>query len=183
MTVYVVRHGESESNVQGKWGGRYNTALTPKGLEQAKLLTANLPDVHFEAIVASSLTRARQTAEVIKEALGIPLVLSDDFLERNMGVYEGLTKEEIIEKYPDLWERNVTRQLNDAPTNGETYQQFFDRITRALQKLKADYPNQNVILVTHFFVSRVINWYCTRISFEEMHNYSPANCEIAKYTL
>lgn len=183
MILYVVRHGESESNIQGRWGGRYNTPLTAKGLEQAKQLADKFTGISLDIIITSSLTRARQTAEAIREIVNMPLVLSDEFMERNMGVYEGLTQDEIIERYPDLWNRRCTRILDDAPTNGETYRQFHSRITTALQKLKNDYSDKNVLLVTHFFVARVINWYFSNITFDEMHNYSLGNCEIAKYIM
>lgn len=126
MVLYVVRHGESETNLQGKWGGHYDTALTSKGLEQAKQLACKLLDIDYEIIVSSSLTRARQTAEIIQKIINIPLIISNEFMERSMGVYEGLTTEEIMVKYPDLWNRQRTRKLDDAPTNGETYQQLYE---------------------------------------------------------
>ena len=183
MTLYVIRHGESESNVQGKWGGQYNTPLTSKGLEQAKQSADNLADINFEIIVSSSLIRVRQTAEIIQKKVSVPLILSDDFVERNMGVYEGLTQEEIMRKYPDLWNRHCTRALDDAPTNGKTYRQFHARINNALIKLKEDYFDKNVLLVTHGFVARVINWCCNDMSFDEMHGYNLENCEVAKFTI
>ena len=183
MNLYVVRHGESEYNVQGKWGGLQTTPLTAKGLEQAKLAATQLPDIDFEIIVASSMMRTRQTAQVIQEKTHLPLIFSDEFVERNIGVYDGLTKKEIIEKYPDLWERDCIKKLDDAPTDGETYGQLYARVTAALQKLKADYPDKNVILVAHFFAIRVTYWYCNNVPFEEMLDYSLENCEIAKFTL
>jgi Fructose-2,6-bisphosphatase len=183
MRLYVVRHGQSESNMQGKWGGHYNTPLTSKGLEQAKQLSDKLTDTNFEIIISSSLIRARQTAEIIQERVNVPLISSDVFMERNMGVYEGLTQEEIMGKYPDLWNRHCTRSLDDAPTNGETYRKFHTRINKALIKLKEDYSDKNVLLVTHGFVARVINWCCSDISFDEMHGYNLENCEIAKFTI
>lgn len=183
MILYIVRHGESESNWQGKWGGHYNTSLTPKGLEQAKQLTNELVNTSFEIIISSSLIRARQTVEIIQERFNYPLILSNEFMERNMGVFEGLTQEEIIERYPDLWNRRCTRKLDDAPTNGETYRQFDTRITCALLKLKEDYPDENVLLVTHNFVARVINKFFMNLSFDEMHDFQLGNCEIAKYSM
>ena len=181
MVLYVVRHGESEFNLQGRYGGYYDTPLTSKGLGQAKQLAEILNEIHFEIIVTSTLSRARQTAEIIKESFHVPLVESDEFKERNLGVYAGLTREEIIEKYPDLWERNCTRQWNDAPTNGETYQQFDERITKALLNLEKEYPQKSVLLVTHGYVLRVINRYYKNLSFEEMHSFDLKNCEIVEY--
>lgn len=183
MTLYVIRHGESESNVMGKYGGQYDTPLTAKGLAQARQVAGKLAGMRFESIVSSSLRRARQTAEIIQEAFGLPLILSDDFRERNMGVYEGLTEAEIIERYPDLWARRCTRRLDDAPTNGETYQQFIDRIASALMRLKEDHAGQSVLLVTHSFVARVIHKHLNGLSFDDMHGFQLANCEIAAFAI
>jgi len=182
MILYVVRHGESVFNIEGRYGGIIDIPLTSKGIEQAKQLAEKLYKIkEFEFIITSSLMRARQTAEIIKEVINIPLVVSDEFIERNMGVYGGLTKEEIIEKYPDLWERNCTHQWNDAPTNGETYQQFDERITKALLNLEKEYPANSVLLVTHGYVSRVINRHYKNLSFDEMHIFDLGNCEVAEY--
>jgi probable phosphoglycerate mutase len=181
MILYVVRHGESVFNIEGRYGGFIDIPLTPKGLEQAKQLADKLKEISFEIIITSSLMRARQTADIIKLVYDLPLVVSDEFKERNMGVYGGLTKEEILEKYPDLWERNCTRQWNDAPTNGETYKQFDERITKALLSLEKEYSEKSVLLVTHGYVSRVINRYYKNLSFDEMHIFDLGNCEIAEY--
>ena len=181
MILYVVRHGESVFNTEGRYGGFIDTPLTSKGLEQANRLAVKLNEIHFEIIITSSLTRARQTAEIIKEFFDVPLIVSDEFKERNLGVYGGLTQEEIIKKHLDLWKRKCTRQWNDAPTNGETYQQFDERITKALLNLEKEYPEKSVLLVTHGYVSRVINRHYKNLSFDEMHSFDLGNCEIAEY--
>ena len=182
MVLYVVRHGETDFNIQKRYCGSTDIPLNKKGLEQAKQLSEKLTEVHFEIIVTSSLMRARQTAEIISEFSNVPLVISNEFKERNTGVYEGLTAEEIKEKYPGLWERNCTRQWDDAPTNGETYRQFDERIAKALINLEKEYPEKIVLLVTHGFVSRVINRYYKNLSFEEMHDFGLGNCEIEEYS-
>ena len=72
MILYVARHGESVFNIEGRYGGIIDIPLTPKGLEQAKQLVEKLNDINFEIIVTSSLMRARQTAEIIKEVFNVP---------------------------------------------------------------------------------------------------------------
>jgi probable phosphoglycerate mutase len=155
--------------------------LNEKGLLQAKQLVENLTGINFDIIVASSLIRARQTAEIISEALNIPLIVSNEFIERNMGVYEGLTREEARTKYPVLWDRLSAWQMSDAPTDGETIRQVDERTTNALLKLEKDYPDKNVLLVTHGFVARIINRYYKNLSYDEMHGFSLGNCEIVRY--
>jgi broad specificity phosphatase PhoE len=98
-----------------------------------------------------------------------------------MGVYEGLTEKEIIERYPEQWDRQCTRRLDDAPTGGETYRQFHARIGSALERIKKDYADKKVLIVTHGFVTRVINWHFNNLSFDEMMTFNIANGEVVKY--
>jgi len=183
MILYVTRHGETDFNVQLRYCGSSDVPLNKKGLEQAKQLSEKLSEINFEIIVTSSLIRAKQTAEIINEHRNIELIVSDEFKERNVGVFEGLAREEAKEKYPGLWERNCTRQLNDAPTNGETVLQFNERITKALLKLEKEHSEKSVLLITHGFVSRIINRHYKNLSYDEMHEFSLGNCEIVKYTV
>ena len=183
MILYVVRHGETDFNIQGRYTGITDIPLNEKGLEQAKQLSEKLNGINFEIIISSPLLRARQTAEIINEVLNIPLIIIDEFQERNVGVYEGLTRGEAKEKYPDLWKRECTRQLDDAPTNGETIRQFDKKIRKALLNLEKEYSEKSLLLVTHAFVSRIINRHYKKLSYDDMHTFELKNCEIAKYTI
>ena len=100
-----------------------------------------------------------------------------------MGVYEGLTKKEAMHQYPDLWARQCTQRLGDAPTGGETIDQVLSRISNALEQLKKTYPSQTVLLVCHGLISRAINKLCLNLSFAEMQQFLLDNCEIATYRL
>jgi len=182
LVLYVVRHGETDYNVQGRYGGSRDIPLNEQGRKQALQLIETLKEIHFDAIVTSSLLRARQTAGIIRETFPVPLAVSDDFRERCLGVYEGLTKVEARALYPDQYARNCTRLVDDAPANGETIRQFDERVTKGLVKLTEQYLNKSVLLVTHGFVSRVINRYYRRLSYDEMHGFDLGNCEIAAYT-
>jgi len=182
MKLYVTRHGETDFNVQKRYCGSTDIPLNQRGIEQAKQLSEKLNEINFNIIVASSLIRAKQTAEIINEYRNIPLILLDGFKERNLGVYEGLTHEEIKEEYPSFWGRKCTRELDDAPTNGETIRQFDERITKALLKLEKEYSEKSVLLVTHGGVAMIINRYYNNLSFEEMYNgFRLGNCEIVEY--
>lgn len=181
MELYVVRHGETDFNVQDKYGGSMDILLNDNGLHQAERLVEELVGIPFDVIVTSPLLRARQTTEVIKKVINAPVIVVTQFAERNLGVFEGLTQEEVKALYPDLYERKCTRQLDDAPTGGETIRQFNNRITSALEKLKADYPDKKVLLVCHGFVSRMINRYYKNLSYDEMYGFMLGNCEAAYY--
>lgn len=182
MILYVVRHGETQFNVEKRYAGQTDVSLNERGIEQAKKLAEKLEGEQFDVIVTSPLQRARATAEQIRiYHKEIPLVVMEEFREVCVGVYEGLTREEVQEQYPDLWARNCTRQLDDAPTGGETARQVDSRVAKGLAILKEKYPEKRVLLVCHGFVSRAINRQLRGLSFEEMHGFSLGNCEVVTY--
>ena len=112
----------------------------------------------------------------------------DEFSEINVGVYEGLTREEAQTQYPEVWERMAdffrasgSRPLDDAPTGGETVTQFDRRVAAGLAKLRAEYSESRVLLVCHGFTARAINRQLRELPFEEMDIFVLANCEIVEY--
>ena len=181
MILYVTRHGETDYNVQGRYCGSLDAPLNARGFEQARELADSLASLEFDVIVSSPLLRARQTAEVICKALSMPMAVIDEFAEINMGVYEGLTKEEIAAKYPYLWASLTKRPIDKAPDGGETQREFDLRVAAGMEKLKAQYGENKVLLVCHGFVARVINRQMKGLSFEEMHTFVLGNCEVVKY--
>ena len=190
MLLYVTRHGETDFNVEKRYTGSTDIPLNDKGLQQAKELASKVSDIRFDVIVSSPLLRARQTAEVIHNSSGVPVVVIDEFAEISAGVYEGLTREEAQAKYPEVWARLAEiwvkmgwRPLDDAPTGGETLRQFDARIAAGLAKLKAEYPESKVLLVCHAFAARTINRQVTGLSFDDMDTFTLGNCEIVEYSL
>lgn len=183
MILYVVRHGETDLNSQERYGGQMNVPLNETGLKQAKILAEKIKEIEFDIMISSPLLRAVQTAQVISEMCDIPYSINKSFIERNLGVYEGLTNQEIQFQYPDLFVRNVTRQIDDAPTGGETIRQFDNRILEAVKQLKNQYPCHNVLLITHGFVIRHIHRIVNHLSYDEMYDFKIANTEIKKYQL
>lgn len=182
MILYVVRHGETQFNVEKRYVGQTDVPLNERGIEQAKELAKKLAEEPFDLIVTSSLLRARMTAEQVAEYhKEIPFLVMDEFREVCVGVYEGLTREEVQGRYPELWARKCTRQVDDAPTCGETARQVDTRVAKGIAELKELYPDKKVLLVCHGFVSRTINRQMRGISFEEMHEFSLGNCEVVTY--
>ncbi len=108
-------------------------------------------------IIISPTKRTRETANILNTKK-IPIIESPNFLERNMGVYEGLTKEEAKILYPDLWNSNITRIYDKAPTNGETMREVESRVFSNLDEIKKG-TIENILIVTHAFTSKMINKY------------------------
>ncbi len=149
-TLHLIRHGETDANVQGIWNGSTDSPLNARGLAQAQAIAQRLPHEapSFAAIYSSPLQRATQTAAVIAEALNLhPVHAMPALAEFHLGAWEGLSYEELrYEKR--LWER-MKEDPYFAPPGGESAVQFALRLTGALQKLVATHPGQDVIVVSH----------------------------------
>ena len=188
MLLYVTRHGETDFNVQNRYTGSTDIPLNAKGLRQAEELANKLSDIKFDVMVSSPLLRARQTAEIIRKSVAVPMVIIDEFVEVNIGVYEGLTREEAQAQHPEIWARQAevyattgTRPIDDAPTGGETLRQFDARIARGLARLKAAYAGSKVLLVCNDYTARVLNRQLAGLSFKDMDTFTLGNCEVVKY--
>ena len=181
--LFVVRHGETDFNVQGRYAGSTDVELNDSGVFQAKVIAENINAHQVDIIISSTLKRAHQTALIIQENICKPLVLMDEFVERAVGVYEGLTRDEVRQKYPELWSQNVLGQFDCTLHNGESMKQVRERVHRGLQHIKDAYGNQVVVLVTHGYVSREIYGHFNKVSEEEFSKYALGNCQIAEYNI
>ncbi len=157
ITLYIVRHGETDYNKECRYLGRTDLALNSTGIHQAEELAEKIKDIPIDVVVSSPLKRTLQMARIIMP--GKEIIQDNHFIERSPGVYEGLTKEEAKSKYPDLYRKVVTRIFNEAPPQGETIKQVQDRVFNGLDDLKLKYPDRNILLVTHAFIAKVINKY------------------------
>ena len=152
--VLLMRHGQSEWNAIGRWQGQADSPLTDLGRAQARAVARSLPPV--EAIVASDLSRAHESAEIIATELGIgPVIVDADLRERNAGEWSGLTRDEIHERYPGYLPDDRHRAF--APDGGkprrppgwESDGSLFARAARALDAIAAHVGDARALAVTH----------------------------------
>lgn len=182
--ISVIRHGETDYNKDGKYLGRMDVPLNSVGIAQAKQLAKKASGLNIEIIYYSPLKRAIGTAEFIKSGHNCQIVIDNHFIERSVGVYEGLTKEEAKNKYPNLYKRNITRIFNEAPPDGETINEVIERVFSGLDEMKKQNKFFNVMIITHGFIAKAINKYFNpKITEQEFFNFILKNGEIKKYTL
>jgi broad specificity phosphatase PhoE len=138
----LVRHGQSEWNAVGRWQGQADPPLSDLGRRQAWEAARAIGAV--DAIYASDLQRATETAAVIAGEIGVgPVVLDPDLRERDAGEYSGLTRDEIEERFPGY--------LDDRrrPPGWEPDEHLLARARRALERIARDVPGGDVLVVTH----------------------------------
>ena len=149
--IYLMRHGSDDPDRLGGWS-RYG--LTEEGIRQVNAAKEKLIDKNIEKIFSSDLKRARETAEIIAEFLGLPVTFSPQFRETNNGVLAGMLKAEAKEKYPELYWSAL--DWTQAYPGGESPEAFYTRIEKAWREFKTNTKNKTVLLVSHGGVMNVI---------------------------
>lgn len=182
MKLYLVRHGETDWNIENKIQGQTDIALNDKGRQQAEEFAAKIADKNYqiERIYTSSKIRARETACIIGSALGIEPRVLPGIEEICLGKWEGYTWKqvrELFEKDYQVWHNNRRYQ---SPPSGESYQQLLDRLLPALDGIvKKD--EGNVLVVTHSAVIMTLLSYIYDTPFEDMaRNYKTGNAGIVE---
>lgn len=150
LRLYLIRHGETDWNAEGRIQGQSDIELNSYGEAQAQCLAARLVEEgEFHALYSSPLKRASCTAQVIGRALNLPIIYDARLVERSLGVLEGLTMNEIKEQFPHVhraWHEGGMR----PPIPGEEPREAFVMRTRAfIDDLRAAHPQGQVIVVTH----------------------------------
>ena len=147
MTVYLIRHGQTEGNRDGTIQGWGDAGLTEKGIAQAKALREYFTEKNSDRIICSDLHRTRQTCSIIFE--GREDVEYDARLrEINNTFLMGKTREEIISIFGEEYIEN-SRRLNYAPYGGESVESLVSRAASFLSDLEKDTKSKTVAVVTH----------------------------------
>lgn len=173
-SIYFIRHGQSQWNVENKICGSTDIPLTDQGREQAKLTAEEIlkQNIQADRILYSPLSRAKETALIISKIIGLPAYEEPLLIEQNFGMYEGQPR--------DLPEFKVARtQFVNNYNGGESMMRLAQRIYNLIDRLKAE--NKNVILVAHNGISRVVNSYFYEMTNEAYGGFGIKNCEVKEY--
>jgi broad specificity phosphatase PhoE len=154
--IYLLRHGQTTFNAEGRMQGQSESALSPLGERQAvamgDLLKSLIPDPQGWRLVSSPLGRTRQTAAAVSAALGLPVEIDDRLIEVGVGAWQGRLTKEIGAEYPELFK---SREWFFHAPGGETYDQMAERLGAWL----ADQPpeaERKVIAVSHGVAGRIL---------------------------
>jgi broad specificity phosphatase PhoE len=148
-TLYLIRHGQSAGNAEGRFGGHSATPLSDLGLHQAKITAKALYKERVTAIYSSDLRRAVQTAQPLADLTGLPVNGTDVFRERHVGVLEGLTFDEAEKEFPEDYRALVDRNIAHVITRGESYRQLVERTAAALDEILEKNTGGRVAVFAH----------------------------------
>lgn len=179
MNMYVVRHGQTDWNKEGKVQGRADIALNAEGIRQAYITKELLENESIDLILCSPLLRARQTAEIIKGDREILLITEQGLIERDFGEFEGLTPNDF--DFGSFCDINNLAKYEKA----ENAKEFFGRVNDSLRKIRKDYKDyRNILIVTHAGVSVAIECFFTGLIYKDskkIGSYALKNGEVKKY--
>ena len=141
-TILLARHGETDWNAERRVQGHTDTPLNARGREQARALAGNLAGERLDAVYASDLGRAAETARAVARQRGLHVVELAELRERHFGSWEGLSDTEVLERFPDARERPHWG-------DGESPSELSERVLGALRRSAEAYPDGRVLVVTH----------------------------------
>ena len=176
--IYLLRHGETESNVARIYQGMGDSPLTKNGLLMTEELAEFLKDLDFKGIYCSDLSRGVETAKVVAKFHKVSPAILPDLRERNYGAWEGLTFQEIAERYTevyDTWQQNPAKaKIAEA----ETLEELQKRALRALQGILDKHPGQegNVCIVGHGGINRTIMFHYLGLDLNSFWKVRQSNC-------
>jgi broad specificity phosphatase PhoE len=134
-TVYLARHGETAWNRDARWQGHTDVVLNDTGRGQARRLGEVVRTLGISAVWASDLARARETAEIVAQLLGLgPVALDPDLRERSFGCFEGLTRAECATRFPEEWAR-YRGDIRLPPPGGEPHAAVVVRMTAGVRRV------------------------------------------------
>ena len=147
--VLLIRHGQSEGNAERRFGGHTATPLSPRGRKQAQATAQALKDDSLTAIYSSDLARAVETARPLATLIGLPINTTEAFRERSVGIMEGLTFEDAVQRHPDEYAALLRRDFEHVLSGGESYRQLLDRARNKLDEVIERHKGGRIAVFSH----------------------------------
>jgi probable phosphoglycerate mutase len=154
--VFLVRHGATVLSAEDRYAGSVDVALSNEGRAQARALGARLVGEPLQAVYASPMSRARDTAGLIVTGRDLDVVTVPEIRETDHGHWEGKTREEIRSWFPDEYARWERDPFTFAPSSGETGLQVLARSLPAFLAIVGRHPNGAVLVVSHKATIRIV---------------------------
>jgi broad specificity phosphatase PhoE len=145
----LVRHGQTDWNLEGRYQGQSDIPLNETGRNQARTLAEHLKGHLFSGIYTSDLQRAKETADTISAVLDMPVTTDVRLREINQGIWEGQFVDVIRNQYVELWKQRTTDPAGIRPPGGETVREVAERVYSALHDIARIHPIGSVLIISH----------------------------------
>lgn len=168
-TLLLLRHGETEWNLSGRWQGQAaDTRLTELGRQQARVVAHRLRSYPIHAIYSSDLLRAFETAQIVGQTVGLTPLAEPALRESDIGAWTGLTWAEIAARYPnEVAAMQAGQEVRRG--GGESFGELQARLAAAAEQIAARHAGQTVLLVSHGAALRSLVAHALDASLAQMH--------------
>lgn len=171
----LVRHGQTDWNLEGRYHGQSDVPLNDTGRSQAHRLAHSLQGQTFAAIYTSDLSRARETAEIIAKVFQLHVILEPRLREIDQGDWEGQLVETIKARYEGLWNERITDPTHVRPPGGETVGEVAERVYAALEDIAQIYPDGQVLICSHGLALATVICKVRNLSVGQAYKMIPDN--------
>ncbi len=179
--LYLVRHGQSQANLEHRFAGHTDIPLSPLGVAQAKATGEYMKDIPLDVILSSDLQRAWNTALPIASSHRLPVLPDPDFREIYGGKWEMIPMDQMETEYRE--QRRLWREdwVNSFCPEGESVRELFARAQKLLEKVARDYPDQSVCVATHAALTRCLTQAAAGLPPESVNDIPfPANASVTE---
>ena len=173
--LVLVRHGQTDWNLEGRYQGRTDVALNAVGREQAERLAAELATSKIGAVYSSTLRRSLETAVAIARVHSLEVRPDPRLVEIDQGEWEGVLSTRIAERYPALYRRWCEDPRTARPPGGESIADVHDRVIPAVEEIVGRHPGETICLVTHKTAIVVIRTHYLGLDLREEMARMPRN--------
>lgn len=159
--LFLVRHGKTQWNMEGRYQGITNTSLTAEGIKQGKLAARYLSRVNFSGFYTSPFGRALETSEIFKKVLKTGYAVRENLREMSFGKWEGLKFDDIISKYNNDFQKWLVNPFINPPTQGESFLELIERGEKEINRILSENEDEsNILIITHggFIVAMLVHW-------------------------
>lgn len=180
LNMILVRHGETLWNIEQRFQGQKDSPLSEKGIIQANLVAQELSKRNIDAIYCSDLSRAWRTAESIGKHHGLEPYSDPRLREINFGIWEGLSRDEVLTRYGELYEARYKDSINVRVPGGELPHELLERFQNFLDEKLSEHKNQTIVLVSHGAALRLIIASLLHIPIDKSYCIKQSNTGISE---
>lgn len=175
--LILVRHGQTNWNIEGKWQGHSDIPLNDVGKQQAVDAANELREEKIDHIYSSDLKRALDTAEQINTYHGRTIIQDARLREQNLGRWEGIFHKDIENIFPDEWASFMSDPASTEIVGGESVGQLSARVTEAINEIARRHTDENVMIVAHGLALAVFLCHVQNESIEKAYTKVPENAK------
>lgn len=161
VRLFLIRHGQTESNAEGRYQGSIDSVLTNDGIAQARAAKKYLSNVGFNSVYASPMKRTMETARIISGDMNHEIKVMHGLKELDFGKWEGLKFEEINSRYKEDYQAWLTDPYNNPPTDGESFAALIKRAKKDIESIVSENPDgSSAAVITHggVILSLIVDW-------------------------